>query len=531
MTSNTLLLLKTFLKSTSDINVLKYSQDAKKRKYAKNNLVGKSIIGIILIGYMTIISVALAKNGETKQIPGLCAEMLFLMPLMLTLLKANGYLFGFKEYDMIMSMPFSVKSIVTGKFLYMYINSIPLYGVFSLAMLIGYGISGELRIMSCIAWIIMTFFVPVFPIVIASSISALTVKISSGFKYKNIVQSILIIILILPLFFSKSFFETTVKTDNLDEVVNIVSDSVDSTSSYVPFAKWFGKVVNEGAVIPFLMIICCNLIIYELFSIIISKFYRNMNSNLDAGMGHKKYEMTVQKQNSMVKSIAFKEFKRMIGSTIYTTNVFIGQIMVTIFGVAMLFAKPEAILASMMPGAPVTPSMIFPAIPIFIYFFLGMVPTTCCSPSLEGKNYWIMQTLPIDPLEDCKGKILFNLYLTIPFGIFATFASSVCFSTSFFDGVFSIIAVASLCTFSSVYGLRCGLKHRRLDWKNEVEVIKQGMGTASYIPLHIIASMVLLPLVVVVNNVVKNVALLMIVITLIAWILTGLSWKSVKKFS
>lgn len=531
MLGNTMLLLKTFLKSTSAINVLRFSRDKAKRRYAQNSLIGQVILNVVLMVYATLLSVGLAKYGMAESIPALCALLLLGMPFFFTLFKANGYLFGFKEYDMIMSMPFSVKSIVSGKFWYMYIKSMLMYGLISLAMLIGYAVGGYLTLGSCVLWIVMTFALPIIPMVIATALGAITVKIGAGFKYKNIAQTVLIAILILPIFFSRFFVEQTIRNDEMDSVLQSISDSINSTSSYMPFARWFSEAVNKGDIVAFLLVVASAVIIYELFFILISKFYRKMNSQLSAGTNSKKYELTSQKQMSMVKAIAFKEFKRMTGSSTYLLNAGLGHIMVMIMGIAMLFVKPEVIIKSMMQGAPIEASLIFPAVPILFYFCIGMVPTTACSPSLEGKNYWIMQTLPISPMDDNKGKILYNLYLTIPVATFATIAASICFRVSIIDAFASIIAMSSLCIFSTISGLRSGLKHRRLDWENEIEVIKQGMAVSMYILPHIISGIVLMPLVVGVNYILHNVALIMLLLTLIAWIFTIFAWKGVKKYT
>lgn len=531
MPSNTQLLVKTFLTSTSDINVLKYSKDKAKRKYATNSIIGHVILGVVLLGYATALSVALAHFGQAKVIPEICVLLLIAMPFMLTLFKANGYLFGFKEYDMIMSMPFSVKNIVSAKFWYMYIMSMPMYGLMSLAMLIGYGVGGYLKVWSLVEWVVVTFALPVIPMVIASALGAIIVRIGSSFKYKNVVQAVIITILILPAFFARFFAENTMSAEGAEAMMNTVADTVDNSATYIPFAKWFSEAVNDGVISSFLLIVACSILVYELFFIILSKYYRKMNSKLTAGSGSKKYELTSQKQTSMVKAIAFKEFKRMLGSSIYLTNAGLGQVMVTIMGIALLFVKPEVIIKSMMPGAPIAASMVFPAIPILFYFFLGMVPTTCCSPSLEGKNYWIMQTLPVSPMDDNKGKMLFNFYLTIPFGVFATITASICFRISIIDALLSVIAITSLCIFSTVYGLRCGLKHRRLDWENEIEVIKQGLAVSMNIIPHLIVGMVLMPLTVVANYYLHSVAVIMLALTLIAWILIFLAWKGVKKYT
>lgn len=531
MPSNTLLLIRTFLKSTSDINVLKFPKDKAKRKYARNSLIGQTILNVIILVYATLLSVVLAKSGQALIIPETCAMLLLGMPFLFTLFKASGYLFGFKEYDMIMSMPFSVKSIIESKFWYMYIKSIPMYGFISLSMLIGYIVGGYFKVWSCIAWIVMTFAIPLIPMVLASALGAVVTKIGSGFKYKNIARAVFTIIIVMPMFFVNFFIDDSMSEEDLENMMNIVSDRISSSSSFVPFAKWFSEAVNDGVISSFLFIVASAILVYELFVFLLSKFYRKMNSQLSSGTHSKKYKLTSQKQMSMVKAVAFKEFKRMTGSSTYLVNAGIGQVMATAIGVVMLFVKPEVIIQSMMHGAPLEASMVFPAIPILIYFFLGMVPTTCCSPSLEGKNYWIMQTLPISPMDDNKGKMLFNIYMTIPFAVFATVTASICFRVSVIDAITSVIALCSLCIFSTVYGLRCGLKHRRLDFENEIEIIKQGMAVSMNIILHLILGFIFMPLVVVANYALHSVTVIMLLITLLAWIFITLAWTGVKKYT
>ena len=124
-----------------------------------------------------------------------------------------------------------------------------------------------------------------------------------------------------------------------------------------------------------------------------------------------------------------------------------------------------------------------------------------------------------------------NFYLSIPVITFATITASICFRVSLIDAIASVIAMISLCVYSSVFGLRSGLKHRKLDWNNEIEVIKQGMGVTMYIIPHMISCLLLMPLVVVVNYYLHNVALIMLGLTLVAWILVALAWKGVKKYT
>jgi ABC-2 type transport system permease protein len=53
-----------------------------------------------------------------------------------------------------------------------------------------------------------------------------------------------------------------------------------------------------------------------------------------------------------------------------------------------------------------------------------------------------------------------------------------------------------LCSFSTAWGCVCGVRHMRLDWENEVEVIKQGSAVLIYILPNMFVAMGLVVLVV-----------------------------------
>lgn len=121
-----------------------------------------------------------------------------------------------------------------------------------------------------------------------------------------------------------------------------------------------------------------------------------------------------------------------------------------------------------------------------------MVSTTCCSPSLEGKNYWIIQSLPIDKKTLYKGKMLFNLYLTIPFMLFATLCICISAKAPVLTTVLSLLLGVVLCLFSTCFGCVCGIKHIKPEWENEIEVIKQSAAVAIYLLPNMFAGMALI---------------------------------------
>ena len=131
-------LLGTMLRSTSIINKYKYSNDKKARSKVVGIIVGRVVLMAMLILYSFLMNMGVAQMGMSSMIPMTTAIVIATLSFVFTLLKTNGYLFGFKEYDMLVSMPFETKEIVADKFLYMYIKNLPWMMAVSLSMLVGY---------------------------------------------------------------------------------------------------------------------------------------------------------------------------------------------------------------------------------------------------------------------------------------------------------------------------------------------------------------------------------------------------------
>ena len=159
-----------------------------------------------------------------------------------------------------------------------------------------------------------------------------------------------------------------------------------------------------------------------------------------------------------------------------------------------------------------------------------MVATTAITPSLEGKNYWIVQSLPISKKQLYHGKMLFNMYLTVPFAVFGTLCLCVSAKVPILTALLEIILMLALCAFSTAWGCVCGIKHMRLDWENEIEVIKQSSAVAIYMFPNMFATMALVVLVVILGMY-MNLNLILLVLILIVSLLACLCYRKVMKLS
>lgn len=521
--NNNMVLLKTLLLSTSRRNTYKYSKDRKKRRRAIANMVGTIILYAMLIVFSIAMCIGYGEYGMISSVPVLCALTVSAIAFLFTLFKTNGYLFNFKEYDMLMSLPFEARTVAGCKFLYMYIQSLPWYISISLAMMIGYGIYAHPFIVIYLLWIVLSLFLPVIPMLAAAFFGFLIARISAGFKKTNLIQTVLTMLFVLFCFFVRFMVEDLVESDQIQATLETASVMTDKAAGiYLP-AGWFANAVTNMRISDSLLLIGLSILLFSAVFYIVGRSYRSINSALKSHAAARSYRMSAQKQHSAVRAIAFKEFKRLTGSTTYMVNGGIGVILASIIGLLTLIIGPEKILSALTHGAPIDSAMLRPAIPFIVYFFIGMMATTACSPSLEGKNYWILQSLPIRKKTIYQGKMLFNMILTVPFMAFSTLCMCIASRTPVLETILYLLLGLALCSFSTAWGCVCGVRHMRLDWENEVEVIKQGAAVTIYLLPNMFAVMALTVLAVFLGFI-MNRCLLALLFTLVAGLLAGLSY-------
>ena len=471
--NKSLILLKTLLLSTSQGNIYRHCRDKRKRGKIIGGFIGAALIYAMIMAYCILMCIGYGTAGMIGSAPMMCALIISLLAFFFTLFKTNGYLFNFREYDMLMS-----------------------------------------------------FFVLFFPMLIASFIGFVIAKISAGFRKTNIIQTVLTMIFVIFCFSLRFIIEDVFKNDKVEATLEKTSEMTsDAADIYLP-AKWFADAVTMRSVTAMLLLIGVSALLFAVIFRLVGNSYRSINSALKSHAAAKKYKMTRLKKHNVVNSIAFKEYKRLMGSTAYTVNGAMGEILAILLGLVTLIIGFDRIVSVVTSDAPFDHAILQPAIPFIIYFFIGMAATTAMSPSLEGKNYWILQSLPVERKTVYQGKMLFNMYLTVPAMAFSTLCICKSAGVPAADMLLYLILGLALCAFSTAWGCVCGVKHMRLDWENEIEVIKQGAAVAIYILPNMFVVMGLTVLVVILGLKMDH-RLLTMMLIFIAALLAGLSYLRV----
>ena len=111
--------------------------------------------------------------------------------------------------------------------------------------------------------------------------------------------------------------------------------------------------------------------------------------------------------------------------------------------------------------------------PVFIALIICMMTTTCSSISMEGKNWWQLESLPVKAEDLYYAKIKLNFIAFVPFVFISQIIMLITVRPSIALGLLYLIVPYAYLFFAAVWGLFINIKFPMFDWENDAQVVKQ----------------------------------------------------------
>jgi len=380
--------------------------------------------------------------------------------------KIPGYLFSFKDYDMLMSMPLKPSAILASKMIFIYLSNLMVTVIVGIPQLIVYGMktSGGILYYSFVA--ITTLFIPLIPIAIGAFFAYFLGRISTKFRSTNAILLIGSFLLLAIIMVDSTMVGqlNSQYVQNSIPTVNIMNDILFWTKLYIEALK--------GNNFLYLMaFVFSSLIIFGVFVVIFSKGFKSINSKLSEKYKASNYKMAKLKVSTVLKALYIKELKFYFSSYIYVVNTAFGVIMMTIFSLGIAIFGKDAV--SKVLEIPMTDAYISPIVTLIFVFCISFTFITAPSISLEGKSLWIIKSLPIKIENILWSKILLNMTFTVPALIINTIIVALAFKMNVAT-VMAIFSVSLLyCLLIPTIGILINLYFPKLEWTTQMSVVKQ----------------------------------------------------------
>lgn len=467
MKNRYLLLLKMQLYNLFGINRIlhPHSQKEKRRSMAFGGI-ATLIIGLLFV-YSTIISISFASMGAANILPTISALICSFITLILTFLKSSGVLVELRYYDMVMSLPVKNSEVVLSRLTIVYLTNLLISITVVLPSVIIFWINAETGIWGNIMFLLSILFLPIIPMIISLGLGVLTFAISFRSKYKNILSLVLSTLIVLLIVAAS----TKAQSMNKDQILNIGILFSNMANKLYPPAALISKAVDQQNWLYFLAFVGMSVLISIVFIGIVAHFYQKMNT---AAFNHSvtRYEGKTLHVSSPLKAMYKREFDRYFSCTIYALNSTIGMVLLLVVALLLLFISPEAL--EQQSGIVGLSQMLRQVLPLVIAVFVTMTSTASASLSLEGKNRWIMCSVPVRAIDIFNSKIAVNLTVIFPFVLISAVLLGFKMGISLIQAVLLCVVPTVYACFISVLGMYMNVKFPKYDWRSEYYAVKGG---------------------------------------------------------
>lgn len=386
----------------------------------------------------------------------------------------QGQYYQSSDYEMLSSMPIKNISIVCAKYLNSYLISFIYTFTIALPAFVIYFIFNPITVVAIVYSIIALLLIPTYMQLIASILSYLLNLITSKLKNKHLVNNIMTVIVSI---FTIGF----VVLSNNGLIGQLFNDGIPLWLKIIlPHVYFLYNAMVSGSFLQFLIFLGITLAFALISVIIVSTNFNKINSSkISTTKGKAK---TIKfKQQSVVFSLIKKESRTFFSSAIYFLNCLIGPFLSIALAIVLGITLKSQIANNILP--------LELANAIFLCSFtlvIGMMPASASSISMEGRNLFVIKSLPIKFYQFIGAKLLFSFILNIPFILISTITFSIIINSSI-EAIFIMLLFSLVLTLiSSVIGMLFNLNWPKLVWDNEAIAVKQGFSVFATLMCNIV---------------------------------------------
>ncbi|NCB48054.1 MAG: hypothetical protein EOM55_00260 [Clostridia bacterium] len=432
---------------------------SKKKKYTY------SIILLIAVLYLVFIfsfsAYQMGVSLSTVHMEKILIVLAFLLSSMMVFLQvffsSFNFIFKAKDYDLLASFPLKNWVVILSKLTSLLLFCYAIGLIFFAPIAVIYFVFAGFNFIAFLFTIIGFLLLPLFPMFIGLLLAFLVNFATINFRYKNILNLILLIALfvcIMIMSFKMQDFMMSIVTN---------AQATYSTMLTIYFPSLFiSKAIAYNDFLNLFYFVLVSLVPFLLLVFAIAKKYKYLNSYFNKSANVKAIAYQAKSKSAIV-SILHKEYGRIFSSPMVLLNSCAGPLILIIFAVSVLTGSMD--MFGIIDGFSIS------------FLIIGisnlMASTTTTTFSLEGKYFWLLKTLPVSLSQIIFGKMLAMISLFLIPNVIGVTILSIFFNFSILQVALILILMLSTIVLSAILGIVIDLKHCNLHWSSEIAMVKQ----------------------------------------------------------
>ena len=464
-------------------------------KNSRKNAGTTALLGIVMI-YVVIMLLFLfsriflticdvfAEAGMTWLYFGFMGLMVFLLGFIGSVFLTQTQLFEAKDNELLLSMPVSPACILGSRLLSLlginYIYEL----IIALPCGIVYCIKYSATVSGVILFALCCLLLPLLTLAVTALFSWIIAAVSSRMRRKNAVTLILTLVLFMGYMYL--CFRWQHYIEKLAASGEILSDVI--RTALPPF-YWLGTAISEHSFSAFLIFAAfCILPAAAVYALLTVSFVRITSTK--RGAKRIEYREKTMRVSGVRRALLSKELRHFLGSTPYMFNSGIGLLFLPISAVYALISRDsfDMYIALLDPDHTMTGA----AVCTVMCLISSLIIISAPSISIEGRNMWLMKSLPVFPQDILLAKVMLHVLVSLPFLLISSVIFEFAFPMDFVSRIMMVLLPVAANVFQAFLGVITNLKYPKFDWINEAAAVKRG--AAPTLSLFLAAGAVILPI-------------------------------------
>lgn len=473
---NVWLLTKIQLSALLGFNKILHLKDKSERRSRMTAKIAICLCMLFLLPsfgmYAYIMAEGMNALGQIGLFPAVMLAAGCIMTLFSSIPLAQGTLFAFKDYEQVMSLPVKNWEAALSRLLLGYVWTTGLDFLIMIPCGAVYAWFVRPAFSFYPIFVLTMLTAPVLPMMIGALAGIVIARLTAhlkGSKYLQMLFSMALALGIMAFSWNMDalmdgglFGDIGVKLSGL---MNRIYPLTGMYVSAVRDLNWLSAIL-------FSLIALAALMAMTWF---VGRFLRQINTALTTTRARGQFRMRKLSTSSPLMALYKKELRRYAASTVWLMNTAFGLVMALV-GVGALAIKGRDTIGIVLMALEISgldTLMVVYAIGFIGAFIVSISSTTPSSISMEGRQVWLIQSLPVSGFDVLLSKMMVSLTLTVPTSVLIGLGAGLTLRLTALETTAITAMTLSYSLMSAALGLFINLKSHHFEWTTETAVVKQ----------------------------------------------------------
>jgi ABC-2 type transport system permease protein len=399
------------------------------------------------------------------------ALIVFALNVVSTIFSASSLIFDAKDNDLLLSMPIRPPAVLIGRLLVILASEYLFALIAGAAAFVPWALGGYATAAGIVYFVIEVLLLPLPALAVSLLLAWLLGLITSRLRHKTAVTLAVSIGFMLAYFYfyanmQRYFGELLARGEEIAAAFHKAAP---------PFYA-FGKGIADAGAGDVLQFVLWAVLPFAASVFLISVNYKSI---LTTNRGNAKivYKERETKSRSVLSALVRKEMGHYMSRPMMILNCSLGTLAMVVCAAALPLIGND-ILLSVTEAAPAVAGLgSAPLCAVPLTFIASLNNLSASLISLEGGRLWIAKSIPAPIRTIFESKIRAHLLITALPCLLASVCAGIAAAQNPADWLLVLAVPQTFIALTATCGLAVNLRFPKLDWTNEVRVVKQGLSS------------------------------------------------------